>query len=327
MIRPYLLPLIAVCGIAFAGWTVAKSHQPIPVAPPAAAPASTTFADFVAGAGLIEPSTEVIAIGTPVGGVVAEVPVASGAEVKAGALLFRLDDRSLRAQLAVREAALAVARAGVAVAEAGLADAQQQAARFESVADKRAVSSDDLERRRNAVAVAAARRAEAQAQAAQAEAQARGTQVEIARLSVCAPADGTVLQVKVRVGEFAPTGVLQTPLMMFGATATLHVRVDIDEHDAWRVAKDAKAEAFVRGNRDLRTELRFVRCEPYVVPKRSLTGDSTERVDTRVLQVIYAFPRQALPAVYVGQQMDVFIAAPPLATAAGRAPQPTGGTP
>jgi HlyD family secretion protein len=43
----------------------------------------------------------------------------------------------------------------------------------------------------------------------------------------------------------------------------------------------------------------------------SLTGQTTERVDTRVLQTIYSFDQAALP-VYVGQQMDVFIQAPPL---------------
>ena len=73
----------------------------------------------------------------------------------------------------------------------------------------------------------------------------------------------------------------------------------------------AAAVAFVRGNRDLKTDLKFLRVEPYVVPKRSLTGESTERVDTRVLQVLYSFNREALP-VYVGQQMDVFVAAKPL---------------
>ncbi len=52
-----------------------------------------------------------------------------------------------------------------------------------------------------------------------------------------------------------------------------------------------------------------VRFEPYVVPKRSLTGESTERVDTRVLQAIYSFDRGDL-TIYVGQQMDVFIEAP-----------------
>ena len=58
------------------------------------------------------------------------------------------------------------------------------------------------------------------------------------------------------------------------------------------------------------TPLRFVRFEPFVVPKRSLTGDSTERVDTRVLQVIYRVERDDLP-LFVGQQVDVFIDAQP----------------
>jgi hypothetical protein len=88
----------------------------------------------------------------------------------------------------------------------------------------------------------------------------------------------------------------------------LHVRVDIDENDAWRLVPGAPARAFVRGNSRLSTELSFVRVEPYVVPKRSLTGDSTERVDTRVLQAVYSFDPKSLP-VYVGQQMDVFIEA------------------
>jgi HlyD family secretion protein len=55
-------------------------------------------------------------------------------------------------------------------------------------------------------------------------------------------------------------------------------------------------------------QLRFVRVEPYVVPKKSLTGENTERVDTRVLQVIYAVENPD-PPLYVGQQLDVFIQA------------------
>jgi HlyD family secretion protein len=86
----------------------------------------------------------------------------------------------------------------------------------------------------------------------------------------------------------------------------LHIRVDVDEHEAWRVRPQAKANAAVRGNAELTTALTFVRFEPFVVPKRSLTGDSTERVDTRVLQVIYRIDDESLP-LYVGQQMDVFI--------------------
>jgi len=82
--------------------------------------------------------------------------------------------------------------------------------------------------------------------------------------------------------------------------------VEIDENDAWRFRPRAPAVAFVRGNAALRTDLRFEYVEKYVVPKRSLTGESTERVDTRVMQVVYSFSRSDLP-VFPGQLMDVYI--------------------
>jgi len=82
--------------------------------------------------------------------------------------------------------------------------------------------------------------------------------------------------------------------------------VDVDEHEAWRVRPEARASSSVRGNANLKTPLTFVRFEPFVIPKRSLTGDSTERVDTRVLQVIYRVDDENL-RLFVGQQMDVFI--------------------
>jgi hypothetical protein len=71
------------------------------------------------------------------------------------------------------------------------------------------------------------------------------------------------------------------------------------------------AVAFARGNKDIRTDLKFVRFEPFIVPKRSLTGASTERVDTRVLQAIFSFEPKDLP-LYVGQQVDVYIKSEPV---------------
>ena len=100
--------------------------------------------------------------------------------------------------------------------------------------------------------------------------------------------------------------------MLMGNIDTMNIRTDIDENDAWRLHTNQPAMAYVRGNRMLSAPLHFVRIEPYVIPKKSLTGDSTERVDTRVLQVIYGFDPKLLN-VFVGQQMDVFIEAPPIA--------------
>ena len=91
-----------------------------------------------------------------------------------------------------------------------------------------------------------------------------------------------------------------------GNVKPLYVRVDVDEHEASHVHPEAPATATLRGDASIRSSLRFVRFEPLVVPKRALTGDSAERVDTRVLQVLYRIERSD-SRFFVGQQMDVFI--------------------
>lgn len=349
MIRTYLIPLLAIVGVIFAMVTVVKGSKPPPAQPPVIAPPSAPFPAFVAGSGLIECSSENIAIGSPVNELVTLVAAKVGASVKAGDVLFELDTRQLGAELAQRQAAVQVAqrqleklragtrpellpaaRARLAETQAVLEDNRSQLERWERVGDTRAVSDEDLSRRRFAVQTAAARVAEAEAEVKlleagtwapdvrvaeaaqqQAEAALAATRIEIERRSVRSPLDGKILKVNLRPGEFAQAGMLSNPLILMGAVSPLHVRVDVDEHEAWRVRQGAKAHAFARGNRDISTPLEFVRFEPYVIPKKSLTGDSSERVDTRVLQVLYRFDPGSLP-LYVGQQVDVFIEAAPI---------------
>lgn len=346
LVRKYIIPLLALAGFAFAVYTVRSENQPITPANPAAEPARSPYDKPIAGAGIIEASTQNIAIGAQIPGIVAKVLVRVGDSARAGDPLFLIDDRAQRAEVDVRRAAVMIeernlaqlraaprpedlppARASVAEASAVVEDAAAQLALWESINDPRAVAKDDLNKRRFALAAAQARLDAAksrlslleagtwkpelevaEARLASARASLMSAETDLDRLTVRAPVDGQVLQVNIRPGEFAQAGPLTTPLILFGQTETLHIRVDIDENDAWRLRPEAPARASLRGNSDLKTELTFVRIEPYVVPKRSLTGDSTERVDTRVLQVIYAFPRSSL-AAYVGQQMDVFIEA------------------
>lgn len=324
MITKYLLPLVAVAGLVFAVVVVRAGNKPVPTSQPIAQPAAAPFAAYIAGAGIVEARSENIAVGAPVGGVVTEVMVKVGDAVTAGQPLFRIDDRDLQAERITRAAAVQTARAATAVAEASLADARNQFEMYEQMqrADARAVSRDQFDQRRFAVATAEARLQQARAEQGAAEAGVQAVQTLIDRTTVRAPVDGEVMQVRIRPGEFAVAGALQSPLMLIGDVSKLHVRVDVDETDAWRLRRDAKARAFLRGNSRMATDVDFVRVEPYVVPKRNLTGESTERVDTRVLQVLFAFDRASLPA-YVGQQMDVFIeapavdAAPPAASGAG----------
>ena len=164
------------------------------------------------------------------------------------------------------------------------------------------------------IKVLSAQRKEAQAKLGQAKAVLEQATVDLDKTAVKAPIDGAILKVNVRLGEYAQAGVLSDPLMTIGSIDPLHVRVDIDETETWRIRPGHAALARLRGNPEISTPLSFVRFEPYVLPKRSLTGDTTERVDTRVLQAIYTFDPGAFPA-FVGQQVDVFIAAPSRAAA------------
>jgi RND family efflux transporter MFP subunit len=308
MIGKYLLPVLAVFGIGFAVLTVVKGSKTIPPAQPIVDPTAPPYTSSVAGSGIVEANTENISVGTLIPGVVSHVYVSVGSKVKAGDPLFKLDDRDLMAQLAIRRAALRVTSTNVTVARASLADVKNQRALAERITDKRAISVEELDRRRYAVQIAGAKLCQARADIISAKAQIRETETNLERIIVRAPIDGEVLQLKIHVGEFAPAGITQTPLLLLGNVEPLNVRADVDENDAWRVRSGAPAIAFLRGNRNIKTNLKFVRFEPYVIPKKSLTGDSIERVDTRVLQVIYRIEHIDLP-VFAGQQMDVFIEA------------------
>jgi len=313
-----LLPALAVAALVFGIISVAKSQPRRESTLPPSRPPASDFEHAVAAVGLVESSTENLSIGTPYSDVVAEVPAVVGRPVRAGDPLFKLDDRPWRAELAARQADVRMAESQVNVAAAVLEDVSHQLNFVERVSDSRAVSEEEVTRRRSAVKTARARLEEAQARKAAAAAQVIVIKVRLERSIVRAPVDGQVLQVKVRPGEFAPAGVTASPLILLGRLKPLHIRVDVDEHEAWRIRPDAKAAAAVRGNAGQKTALTFVRFEPFVLPKKSLTGDSTERVDTRVLQVIYRIDDESAP-LFVGQQMDVFIDVREAAPAAGRA--------
>ena len=141
----------------------------------------------------------------------------------------------------------------------------------------------------------------------QARAAVKLAEADLELRTVRAPVDGRVLHVNLRPGEFAQAGAAQV-LIILGRTDPMHVRIDVDEVDIPRYRHGASATASRRGEAHRRMKLSFVRTEPLVLPKRTLSGQATERVDTRVMQVIYAIEDDD-PRVLPGQQLDVFIEA------------------
>jgi multidrug resistance efflux pump len=269
-----------------------------------------------------------------------------GDRVKPGQPLFRIDDRDLRAELKVREASLASAvaqldrlkdqprpedvppaEASVEEARARLQDAEAAFKRSANLYQKQMIAASDYDKDRYMMQAARATLAKTEADLAKlkagawkadievqeaavemAKSQVENIKVMLDRLIVRAPVDGVILQANVRPGQFAAM-TWKEPMIVLGELNRLHIRVDIDENDLYRFREGTSAWANIKGRKEPRFPLEFVRIEPYVIPKKSLTGDNTERVDTRALQVLYALPENPPAKVYVGQQMEVFLAA------------------
>jgi multidrug efflux pump subunit AcrA (membrane-fusion protein) len=315
--------IIAIAGIvSMAGvlQTIRAREMTAPPPPPVAPPPKP-YGSGLAATGILEALNENVSIGTPVSGLVLEIPdtIAVNAKVKEGDVLFLLDDRELRAQLLGQQAAVAVAKANIDVAQAQLAKAQDMLKSVQSVPDQRAISQDDLRNRSNDVAVGKAQLAAAEAQFQASTAEVQQTKLLIDRLTVRAPKDGTILQLNIREGEFASPNNKDAPIVL-GDLSFFQVRTDVDEQNAPRVKAGEPATAYLKGDSTTPYALEFIRIEPYVIPKISLTGASTERVDTRVLQVIYRLKAPENKSLYVGQQVDVFIREPNTVSAPAAAP-------
>lgn len=341
--RSLILPVIAGCSLLFATLHIARTHETPRATQPPVPPSQSPYSDVIAGAGLVEARSENIKVATELPGIVTEVAVTVGQQVRKGDVLFQLSDRDRRAILAVRQAGLAMAeaefhrtqalprpedipvsQAAVDRARADLGLQQDQLNRAEALFARKVTTQEEYTQRQLGYAASRAElsRAEAEdarlkagawkedlqlreAEVARARHDVEQARIDVERLTVRAPIDGTILKVDVRPGEYVGTPPNQT-LMLLGDLTELHVRVDIDENDLPRFRPGLPGTGYLRGDASHPLKLDFVRVERFAEPKKSLTGAGNERVDTRVLQVIY----RILPAeqtVYVGQQIDVYL--------------------
>ena len=344
--RKYVLPLVAAAFLLFEVVNVMLASRVLPSGEPVISPPTVPRnLRAIAGAGLIESKRENIPLGTLVSGVVTKLFVKRGSLVKANDPLFQLDDRDLQAQLGVAVANLAASEAqlerllvapqqgdiptseaAVEEARAHFRDSEAEYRRSEALYQRQAEAATDRDRDLYSYLAnkATLTRMEAdlkrlkatwekdkdvaRAAVGQARSQVDGLKIEIERLTVRALIDGEVLQVHIRLGQFAAMN-WNEPMIILGDMHELHVRVDIDEQDLPYFARSSKAVATLKGRPQVRFPLTYFDIEPYVIPKQSLTGSNTERVDTRVLQVLYTLPNYTAIPLYVGEQMDVYIEA------------------
>ncbi len=287
-----IMPLLAGVMFLFAVFglsKIPKKEAIEPVNPVSISP----FAHSVSGLGATEPRSEIINIGTNFSGIVTKVYVKAGDEIEPEQPLFTIDDREAEANFYLKTAQY---KAASIDAE----DKIQEFERYKKIADQRAYSADEFNKKKFAAEIFTQK-------AEQAKADMEVARVVKDKLTIKSPIDGEVLKVDIRAGEFAQAGIVSKPLMMIGDLSIMHVRVEFDESDVNRIKPENPAFGLLRGRSDIKIPLKFVRFEPYVVPKVSLSGGNAEKIDTRVLQAIYSFENSFEPKILVGQQIDVYV--------------------
>lgn len=301
-----VLVMLAILGV-WKGVSLSQSQTGKPEAPPPLMePARSPYPFSIAATGIIEAARENVNVATTKPGLVTRVYPNVGSDVSKGDPLFQIDPREATARVASLRTQIDVENATVAAGGVTLAEATEQLRRVSTPGSIRVITEDELNRRKYAVQAAEASLTRSRAMVEAAKTQLAQAETELEVLTVRASRDGRILRLNLREGEYANVNPPE-PLMVLGDIGTLQIRADVDEQNAPLVETGRAATAYIKGDSTTRLPLTFVRIDPFVVPKKSLTGDSTERVDTRVLQVIFSLEKPAGKMLYVGQQVDVYI--------------------
>ncbi len=305
--RNKLLIGFAVIGILLAIGSAYISGIPAKPQPPAFKPASNTYAKGIYANGIVETvqaSGENINVYPEVPGTVVKILVTEGQYVKAGTPLLMLED-------SVQRSTTASSKAQIDVAKATYKNLQDQYSKLKVswVLDPRSVSKDVLDTAENAV-----RGAKANLELTQKQYQAANAL--LAKYVIKALSDGTVLSLNTAVGSYISsqgvyssyTGAFRPVLVMGNMKGDLAVRCYIDEILINRIPdpSDIQARMTIHGT-DISVPLKFVRIQPNVSPKIELSSQRTERVDVRVLPVIFSFEKRKGVSIYPGQLVDVYI--------------------
>ena len=289
--------------------------------PPAFTPASNPYAKGIYANGIIESnqaSGENINIYPEVPGVVSRIMIPEGAHVNIGTPLLMIDDVVQRATTEQLKAQAESAQAQIGAAKASLKSLEdtldKQKKSYEL--DPKSVSRDVLDTAQNAVEVSRANLDVAQKQYQASLKAYQAANVLLSKYLIKANSDGTVLSINTAVGSYISsqgtydsyTGSMDPPVVMGNTQGYIGVRCYVDEILIHRLPEASKIHArmFIRGT-SINIPLEYVREQPYVTPKIELSNQRTERVDVRVLPIIFRFAKPKDIVLYQGQLVDVYI--------------------
>ena len=249
------------------------------------------YKNFIAATGVVEANSKNIFVGSLVSGIIKKVYVRSGDSIKKGDLLFEIDESEKRVQIPLQKAEINASKAKL----------QSTRHQLELIKKMKKLSSNMVTNEKYTKVLDNYNEAKALYQLSLKKLQVVKKELELFR--VYAPIDGIVLRSNITQSSYFDK---QTKALIIGSNK-LNLRVNINDFDSWKLDKNSVAVASLRGNPKQQIYLKQKYIIPFIVPKKNLTGLSTEQTDTRVLQVVYELQHKPDFPLYVGEMFDVFI--------------------
>lgn len=334
----YILGLTLFCLLVILVFFVQKPSNREPVEIQVETP---PFSTYISGVGIVEPKSGNIHISSNFNRNIEKIHVSINEKVKKGDLLFELDHNDLLARLAIKQKEyekalanldklqalprnedLAIAKEVLNKAQFVLDQSKSQYEMVSNLSNPHAISQEENDKRLYGYRQAEAGLKEAAAQylkiesgawepelkiarheSGQAKADMNGIESEIRRTYIKSPLNGTVLKIDIHEGEIIdPT----KTAMILGNINELYLRVSIDQFNLMMFHPNCPAVAFRQGDHSNEFPLKFIHIVPIMTPKKYLTNDVNEKVDTQVFEIVYSIGKEDVSLI-VGEQMDVYI--------------------
>lgn len=226
-------------------------------------------------------------------GVIRDVFVEEGAEVRAGQALAILDDQEARLMLSSAEKSVDMARAALDLTNVQLTAAERRLQRMKRLRETGTVSVEDYDDAKDAVARLKAERGVASSSLNIAQAEAEVARFDVEQRVIRAPLDGIVLRQLARPGDGVST-LNVTPLFWFAPNLPRIVRGELEEAYARSVYVGMTADIVSEGQLNIRTQGEVSSVGDVFLRRRPALDDPNNAADVRVIEFTVALT-QAQP--------------------------------
>ncbi len=238
----WILAVVVIGLVALAGMKSLRPRSAPPIEVELAKATKASLTRTVSGAGKLEPVKK-INVSSNITGVLVDLAVGIGSEVKKGQYLGQIDTSQYRANVDAQSAQAEAAWADVQREDANLVRLRSEEARVKRLVESKAANASELEQASANVHMAEAQVRANRGRARSLTANERDAKNRLGWATLKSPVAGTVFGANHRVGErIRGSDFSEDVVLVIGTLDRMDVRIEVSEHDVVHLKEGQKAK-------------------------------------------------------------------------------------